>query len=338
MAGLICYLPAMADAVAAEVTIWTDGPRAGAVGDAIDLMGAAVRPIAVGGPRVAEVDALARRLDCRRDDDLRKMVIEQPAAFVVLATMDEATCADLAHAVEQSSTILAIEPPATTADDMALLASNGSGGPVSNLFSAPAFVATPGWTRAADPRETLGTPRTLAFDTCGRLDEISLLSRLFDAWQTLLHFTPLPQSIDATLVGPMGELPRDLRGLTGSITAHARIADGMSAVLHATDRAAVSRRRLHVLSDAAELLVRDTDYELHDTAGTLIDEHRPKLTRTGLADLIAAQWQRLLERRSDVAAWPDALDADALACCHACLLSARTGAPEDPGKLLRLPR
>ncbi len=327
----------MADAVAAEVTIWTDGPRAAAVGDVIELMGGQVKPIGVGGPRVAEVDELARRCDCRRDDDFRKMLIDRPASYVVLATMDEATCDDLTYAAEQSSTILAIEPPATTGDDLDTLVSAMDAG-AQRIVPMPAFVATPGWTRAADPRETLGSPRSLVFDTCGRLSETSLFARLLDAWQTLMHFTGMPQSIDAALAGPITDVPRDLRGMTGSITAHARLTDGASAVIRATDRAGVSRRLLHVISDAADLQVRDADYELHDATGTLIDEHRPKLARTGLADLIAAQWQRLIERRGDASTWPHGLDADALACCQACLLSAKTGTPEDPGKLLRMRR
>lgn len=327
----------MADAVAAEVTIWTDGPRAEAIGDAIELLGAAIKPIAVGGPRVAEVDALARRLECRRDDDLRKMLIERPAAYVVLATMDQATCDDLAYAAGQHSILLAIEPAAATSDELDILAPTEASGR-EPIVPVPAFVATPGWTRAADPRETLGMPRTIVFDTCGRREETTLFARLLDAWQTLLHFTGLPQSIDASLVGPIADVPRDLRGLTGTITAHARIADGVAAIIHATDCAAVSRRRLHVLSDAAELLVHDGDYTMHDAAGQLIDEHRPKLARTTFADLIAAQCQRLLERRGDATLWADGLDPAALACCQACLLSARTGTPEDPGKLLRLGR
>lgn len=320
---------------APEVTIWTDGPRAGVIGDALALIGAAVKPIAVGGPRVAEVDDLARALDCRREDDLRKMLIEAPAAYVVFATLDGATCGDLAYAVEQSSTILALEPVAADSDELDTFVGGDHAGPVVTM---PSFLAAPGWTRAADPRETLGTPRTIVFDACGRPGDLSLFARLMDAWQTLLHFAPLPQSIDATLSGPVAEVPRDLRGLTGSITAHARLADGMSAVIHVSDRAAVARRRLHVLSDAGDLLVRDADYELHDDAGRVIDEHRPKLAQHTIADLISAQWLRLIDRGGDATLWPSGLDADALACCQACLLSAKTGTPEDAGKLLRLHR
>lgn len=327
----------MPDLPAHEATVWTDGPRAAKLGEAIDLMGAAVRVIAVGGPRISEVDQLARRFDCAREDDLRKMLIEHPAAFVLLGTLDEATPADLATAVEQGSMMLAIEPAAAHADEIDTLTSGDAATPAL-VVAAPAFLASPGWTRAADPREALGQPRTLQFDSCGRPDEQSLFARLFDAWLTVLHFVGMPQSVDAALVGPVTDVPKDPRGLTGSLSAHARLGDGAAAYIHVSDRASVSRRRLHTLSDAADLLVRDSDYQLHDAAGQLIDEHRPKLARTGFADLIAAQWQRLLDRRDAQAPDPAGLDPEALACCHACLLSARTGTPEDPAKILQMHR
>lgn len=319
---------------AVELSVWTDGARAGLMGDVVDLLGGAVTPVAVGGPRVAEVDALARRLDCRRDDDLRKMLIERPPAVLLLASLEGATATELSIAVDQRASVVAIEPAAASTDELDTLSEVGEG-PV--VVTAPAFLAAPGWTKAADPRESLGPPRTLQFDTCGTVGGPSLFARLFDAWQTLLHFVDLPQSVDAALHGVGVDLPRDLRAMRGRLTAHARVADGASAVLHAADAAAVDRRRLHVIGDKAELLVRDADYALHDIDGRLIDEHVPERPRTALPDLIAAQARRLIERRGDPGPSSN-LDAAALACCQACLLSARTGAPEDPQKLLQLRR
>ena len=326
----------------AEVIVWTDGPRCALVAAALDLMGNAVTVRGVGGPRVAEVDELARRLSCVREDDLRKLVVDHhDAAYLVVADGAFEDVADVAAAAEAGVVVLELEPVAADADALALVR-EPRGGRRIELEPVPAFMEGPGWTSAADPREPLGAPHTLVIDHVGRTDELTLFARLLDAWRTVLRFVPMPQSVDAQLSVPPdrspGRAPRNPRGITGSITAHARIDAKAAVVLHVSDQAAAARRRLHVLGAGGELLVRDTDYALYDRAGALIDEHRPKLRQESVADLIAHHWRRVMERPPGPPTVAPTAAAEALACCQACLLSARTGAPEDPRKLMALGR
>ncbi|HEX7008814.1 MAG TPA: hypothetical protein VF184_02460, partial [Phycisphaeraceae bacterium] len=95
-----------------EVTIWTDGEYAPQVRALLELMGTAVHPLAVGGPRVGEVDELARSLGVDRFDDLRQMLVSHPAAFWLLACRASVDVEDLAGSLHQGTLVLSLEPVA----------------------------------------------------------------------------------------------------------------------------------------------------------------------------------------------------------------------------------
>ena len=346
-------------AVAPEVTIWTDVDRAPVVASLLTVMGAAVKPIGVGGPRAAEVDILAAALDCPRYDDLRRLVLDRPAAYLLLTTMDRVGIEELRAAAGQSTIVLTMEPVATDLPQLASLhprGDRGTRGPAGGsarvglghrIVQVPALPHCPGYLSAADPQEILGDGRLISLDSCGRYTDGSLFARLLDGWRTVLGFTELAQTIDASLTGPRLEAPDDLRQLTGRLAAHGRVDGGCSVAMVLSDRAAVTKRCLHVIGDQAELRVTDTSYDLRRGDGEPVDCNNlppdPPAAlpaapgQGGFVDLIAAQWRRLLDRPNLTP--PDAdpqNGTEALACCLACLLSARTGQPESPRKILEM--
>ena len=79
----------------------------------------------------------------------------------------------------------------------------------------------------------------------------------------------------------------------------------------------------------------DTTYALHRRGGEPEASTDPPPPGR-FADLVAYQWRALMERPA--APTPPGVQAQALACVHAALLSARTGQPESPAKLLQLSR
>ena len=140
-----------------EATIWTDGERTPLIGRVLDRMGSAVRAIGVGGPRSSVVDRFGRDMDCPLLDDLRKMIIDHPAAFVVLASSVDATPDDAALALDQGATIIALEPIAANFDELKALDSpgradrvrTGTGRSTGCIEPAAAFLRGHGWSRAA---------------------------------------------------------------------------------------------------------------------------------------------------------------------------------------------
>lgn len=315
--------------------MWTSPARADIAAALLDVMGASVHPLGIGGPRSAEVDALGKRLDCPAGDDLRKMLIERPAAFVLVTSLQEANTADLRSAANEGTRILTLEPFVADLEDLPQDRSPaGNGGAGGSIAFAPAFTQCPGYLGAADPQDQLGDTRQVRFTSLGRPEHGSLFARLLDAWVTILNFSPLPEQIDASLTGA-NDSPRKI---AGRLAAHARVADGGAVLLELADTAGQTRRSLSVLGDDAQLTVLDTQYSLARLDGTVIDQSPDAASPTPptFIDQLAHQWRRLLDRPAPPL--PSPTLADALACAHACLLSARTGQPESPAKLLKISR
>lgn len=338
--------------MAVELTIWTDGPRAPTVAAILERMHPHVTPIGVGGPppeATGAADELAATLSCHRRDDLRQLIVERPPAFLLLATMRSVDSADLLAATAQGTTVLLLEPAAAELQQLAPLKSqstgrgrsekNGAAGHMTmpaRIAYLPDFRQCPGFLSAAEPFEAIGDRRVVSFQNTGPMAEGSLFARLFDAWRTVLHFTEQPESIAAALVGP-DVVPDRLRGLAGAFAAQARMPDGSAAVVHVADQAAQTERRLHVLGDAGELHVSDGGYGLWQLDGTVLDQDHPG-ARLDYPELVARQWQRLIDRPTVSPQEPPHIDSLALACCLACLLSARTAQPESPGRVLEMNR
>ena len=329
---------------APRVTIWTDAPRAATVLQVLKHMGAAVIPIGVGGPRLAQVDQLAKTFNCPREDDLRKLLVETPASFVLLATMRDVATEDLAYATASGAVVLTFEPIWADLDQLAQSGRTGKSKhqPIKteSIVHLPRFDHCLGWARAADPMTVLGTPRLAAFSTYGGPDSPSLFARLYDAWQMLRRLAPLPESVDASLIGHDEHVPDSLPQMTGHLAVHARLTDGernAAAVIEASDQVPAESRQLRLVADKGQLLVNDNSYALHDEHGQLLDALEPASPGAEYARLIAQQWQRMLELSQTPLPHHDrAEDRDLLACCRACLLSARTRQPESPRKLLEL--
>ena len=104
---------------------------------------------------------------------------------------------------------------------------------------------------------------------------------------------------------------------------------------------------LSVLAESSQLAVDDTGYLLVGEDGQPIDDAptasaRPAASADAsvparpFAECVCDQWRRLLDRAPAASTHDPAATDAALACAQACLLSARTGEPENPGKLLKI--
>jgi len=310
-----------------EVVVWTGPRRSGLIGRLLDVMAGEVTPIGVGGPRSKPVSELAAALDRPCEDDLRKLIVEYPAAYLLLGEHQGVSIDDLKAAAAGGAVTLTLEPLAGDFDTLDQLE------PILDmLHTVPGFAQSPGSLASANPAETLEDRRVIRFDSVG--SEASLYARLWDAWATTLAYLPVPESIDAALTP--GPVPAQLVALEGRLTAHGRLAEAGSVSLMLTDVIGAARRSLHVIADNAELRATDGGYELHQADGTLLDEGRHKGPLTWV-DLIAHQWRRLIDRPGVASGHANLpVIRNVLACCLATLLSARTGQAERPAALLQM--
>ncbi|MEM9109065.1 MAG: hypothetical protein AAGC72_03495 [Planctomycetota bacterium] len=332
------------DVSAPEVTVWVDDDRLVTVRSLLDMMGTSVRPIAFGSPKSHAASDWATHLDIPMFDDLRQVLVQHPSAFILLGTLEGVGPDDLPMAVAQGSKVLAIEPVGTTVAEHAQAyritkPADGSTRPAGRIVHAPAFDRSAGFLAAAAPHDSLGEHRAVQMTHAGSADSGSMFFRLFDAWISVLDFIELPERIDAELStgGSTNTVPDDPRQLTGRLTAHARLPGVGSAGVLVSDHAAELTRRLTVIGDQAQLVITAGGYKLTETSGKVVD-HLDADVEPGYLDQLAAQWRRLIDQRTPPPEHRATREQHALACCHACLLSARTGEPESPQRMLEIAR
>lgn len=349
-----------------DAIIWTGVEQAAQVEATLQLMGPAVRPVAIGGPRVAEIDRLARAWGCPHEDDFRQLLRDRPAPFALLASMNGVDHEDLVALLSQGATVLSTEPIAADFDHLiepdphlnkpSLPLSSGKTADPDGVTTQSATVSAPiktggvvwvpamerslGWQRAAEATQEVGSIQLLSFSSLGRPGDCSLFARLYDGWRLAVELIGLPEEIDASLTGPLREVPENPRGLTGHVGIHARMGNGRTAVIQVSDRAARLGRELSLIGDRGHLKISDHGYDLFDSTGQRLDGHRPTRQKNSrYAELIALHWKHLIDNPptpSTAPKPPATPEAHILACCLACLLSARTGDPESPRKLLQL--
>ena len=328
-----------------QAVVWTDANTAPTLAQAVGQMGHTLHTVGVGGPRSAAVEQLARPLELEPYDDLRLLLRDHPAHLLLLGTMEGVAVDDLLTAADPPLHILSLEPMAASLQTLAELhaplikgrSASSTAMEAATLTPLPAFLSAPGFRAAADPYEVLGEPRCLSLLSMGQPAHGSLFARLLDGWLTLLSFAAMPETIDASLTSPAGDIPETLDQLTGHLSAHARFTDGGAAVLSLCDRAGETRRQLEVIGADGHLHVTDGNYRLRHADGSEVDHTDPPQEPLAFADLVADQWQQHLHRPEPLGA-ASPRHADALACCLACLLSARTGQPESPHRQLEMGR
>ena len=326
------------------LTIWTDAARAHLVQQIVGELDPPAEVVAVGGPRDAPIESWAEQLGCPCGDDLRQLLVEHPAPWVLVAARG-LDSSDVHEAVQGGAVVLSLDP----IDQIRVVRSKGPGrgkaaGEQGRIELVPGFDRCFGWRRAADPMQVLGSPRLIDFQSHGGPASAGLYARLYDAWRTLCFFVAPPESVDASLMLPADqrtELPEDLHAMAGHMSVHARFgsaSDGCCATVNLSNHAAVNRRRISVIADEGHLIVSQSGYELFDSQGTPIDQDEQQDADLGYPRLIGDHWQRLIEQPDGPALDPACSRSDLISCCLACLLSARTGQAESPARMLEVHR
>ena len=320
-----------------DLVVWTDAAATTLVRQIIDALDGSMRPIGLGGPGSQRVSELAKALDCPCHDDFRKLAVDRPAPFVLVSAARGVNARHAADALDRGATIFALEPLFHGFDALATLAAptRGTHATGGRVTTPGTFLRCPGWHFAADPTQVLKTPRFIQFTNVGPRCHRSLFARFYEAWQVVLRLGQLPHSVDASLTGPVASLPAYLDAITGHMAAHARMENGTSSVVVASDCVGRPARTLTLTGDEAHLVVTDVDYELSDAEGNRLDHHRGDEAVADFAALVARDLLQWAERDRPATVVEPAAEL-VLACCQASLLSARTGQVESPATILSM--
>jgi hypothetical protein len=345
----------------AEATIWTDPPHTGIVHRLINTLVDQVHVIGVGGPRDTAVDRLARAAGCDVFDDPRKLQVDKPAAYWLVASHQPPSPADIAHAASAGTVILSLQPVAHSLRDLSAILgglgamsgrSSAKRHQVANRLIHPGLLASqPGGRSAGSLRERLAGGRSIGFRSAGPAHLGSLAMRLLDGWTSVLQWSDLPETVNAACTGRPATDPLPA-ATTGHIATIARLPAGQAACL-----------RVGLGHDLApQLTVQDDRRLLHATGHTCrltgppLHEDQDDITppppapQAGTdedtelrhAQLIADVWRDLITGRSAVGSdtGGDAMQrlVHAVACLETTALSLRTGTSESPRRLLEMQR
>lgn len=325
-----------------EATAWVEPARAQQAGRVLAALSRRLRPIAIGGPRAKETDQLASELGCPLVDDLRKLLVDHPARYLLIDHRPALAAEDIAAALTAGTTILTTEPLAAELDELAAIATHlagrGAAGQVGRMHPLPLLTQAEGWRRAADPAQHLTHPLSMTASAMGSAHERSVFARLMDLWSTALRVVPLPETVTASLAA--AHAPDNLRQLTGHMAVHARCPGAAtSAGLALAVGDGVGREVCEARFVAAEAMfeVDCAGYRLTAPDGRVIDQHEGGRREQPCWRAIADAWDQMLDQPAPLGPpWPDNAQREALACCLACLLSVRTGESESPGRLMSL--
>ena len=273
---------------------------------------------------------LARKLDLPFDDDLRKLMVDHPPAGLLLLSVAEVSIKDLEAADQTQMMVHTIEPVTSTITQV---------GPVTvSCGLLPRFDHCAGWAQAADPLSSLGKLDQIHFANIGPKTDASLFARLVDSWEHVLSMTQIPTDVDAVL-SCTKVIPENLDKITGHLSIQGRLSNGGCIQMILSDCTAMTRRQMMLLGDEGQIIVTDTRYELYQPDGMVIDNWISEQECPRYAQLISESWFNALTNP-----YAQASDEsirikrrkEALGCAHACLISARTGESETPGRVLEL--
>ena len=325
-----------------EIVFWTDAAHLELTRMVVDQLGSAVVPLAVGSVD-GVADPLAQALDLRPQRDLRAMLAEQPARFILNTTFRPLSADESGLAASQGTTVLDLEPHC---DDPRDWQAARPGQPTPQCL--PSFLDSPGLVAAARPFDLPGRPVQAWISSRGQPLHGSLFARCLDAWTTLLHFADLPETIWASQIqlraaaggshqipDAPADSPRSLRGRLGAM---ARCPDGSTLGLDLADDAPTTQRRLHVLGPDGDLTVTDAAYRLTlpDGGGSDSLDEDDIIESPSFASLLVSDLLRLIDRPAGTEPPNPERARQALACVQAVLLSTRTQEPESPRRLLEI--
>ena len=350
--------------------VWTDPAHASLAGATLEQMGSAVDVVGVGGIRRSEVADLAKRFGHKPLDDARSIALFEDADQIFITAAEGFGPQEIRVALDGGRSVMTTHPVVCGFDDVAVLRTYSARGGRSrrrpklsaasdgraagdrpaapapgDLLWAWAFEDCPGWVLASDPLEATGTPRLISAACSGGRGGAATYDRVFDAWRTVVRIAGVPESIDASLCPLGGAGPERPTSISGHYAAHARLAGDRGVLIRCGGAWGPSRRTLEIIGDDGSLWVDDYSYRLRDASGSALDNGRsdrqvqPDETLED-ACLIASRWRRALggETGTEIRGGRLPGQEEVLACVVASLLSARTGGPESPRKLLDLHR
>ncbi len=283
---------------------------------------------AVGSPDTADGLRLSEDLATERTTTLRDAILRDDGDMLWIASPQPIEKDERRLLREAPTAAVTTEPlPASAADVLS------DPDEARTAHFVPLMRQSPGYEAAADVFETFAERHAAnIFLGCGP-GQGTLFARLFDAMDLAEAIGGTVEQVHAALWRPLGGVPETLRSLTGTLTINLRFRDNRCASLCISDCAGAWLRRVVVVGAGGCLRIDDGGFEWIAPDGRIVDAHRQQRMPSP-GELVARQVRRLLEGRPGIDPPPDT--SRLLALCEAARLSAKTGGPEIPDKVIEM--
>ncbi len=311
---------------AIRLVAWAEPGQMPLLREAIE--GGTLAMAAVGSPDTADGTQLSEDLATERTLTLRDAILRDDVDMLWIASPQPVEKDERRLLREARAGAVTTEPlPASAADVLS------DPDEARTAHFVPLMRQGPGFERAGEVFDTFGERYAAnIFLGCGP-GQGTLFARLFDAMDLAEAIGGTVEQVHAALWRPIGVVPETLRSLTGTLTINLRFRDNRCASLCVSDCAGAWLRRVVLVGAGGCLRIDDGGFEWIAPDGRTIDAHREKQTPSP-GELVARQVRRLLEGRAGINQPPDT--ARLLAVCEAARLSARTGSPETPEKVIEM--
>ena len=311
-----------------RLIVWAEPGQAALVREAIE--DGPLHLAAVGSPATAAGTRLSEALAADRATTLREAILRDDVDLLWLASPQRIDTDERRLLRAARANAITTEPlPASAADVLA----------DPDEAATARFVLlmrqSPGYRAAADVFETFGERCAANIVLgCGP-GQGTLFARLFDAMDLAEALCGRIEQVHAALWRPLGGVPETLDGLTGTLTANLRFRFNHCAAVTVSDCAGAWLRRIVLLGTKGCLHIDDGGFQWIAPDGRQVDTHREKRALSP-GQLVADQVRRMLTAQPGTDPPPDT--ARLLALCEAARLSARTGGPETPDKVIEMLR
>lgn len=308
-----------------NAVVWADPEQAEFVRQVAERAGLTI--VAAGSPEPSEGTRTAQALEVDAETDLRQALLRDGLGVVWFATALPLSADERRLVRERDVLVFSTEPRPSS------LADASQPGENETSFFVPLMRRSPGFLAARDVFESFGEVRCINIAFRGGRGHGTLFARLFDAMDTVEAICGQAVQVDATLSGPTSSAPELLSALRGHLTANLRFSENRGACVAVSDSAGRWFRGVTILGEGGCLRIDDGSFEWIAPDGSRTDHHESKVGPDPVS-IFAEQMRRRIDRLD---ASPPVVEMPiVLALCEATRLSARTGQPETPRKMLEL--
>jgi predicted dehydrogenase len=314
---------------APRLIIWANADQQAIIRDV--LRSCDLELLAIGSSTPQAAADLSKAFNVNRLNDLRQAVLHDEVDLLWLASPESVDAGICRLINENGLRTISCEPQFSSIAELGDESASHAA-----MDVAPLMRQSPGYRAAAQVMADFGKPQCVNMFLRGGPGHGTLYARLYDAMDLIVALCGPIESVNASLAGPLSDVPETPAGLRGHMTINLRVKSNCCACVALSDCADSWFRGVTMLGQGGGLHISDGGFEWTGPDGRMLDRTTNKKRRKSLTpgELIALQIKRLLDGAD---AGKSSLNlVELMALCEAARLSCLTAQDEAPVKIIEM--